>query len=114
MAFTVDATGLQSMETLYHGEGIPVETLSTWAWHSFPNTGNLTLDGFDVALAPQDADKTERMIRKLRAGMMPPRGMPRPDPAARDGLIMWLETELDRAAETHLPPPGLHQDHSLL
>jgi hypothetical protein len=42
-AFTVDATGLQSMEGLYYREGIPLETLSTWAWHEFPNTKGLTL-----------------------------------------------------------------------
>ncbi|ATC63993.1 hypothetical protein CMV30_08560 [Nibricoccus aquaticus] len=42
-AFTVDATGLQSMEALYFREGIPLETLSTWAWHEFPNTQGLTL-----------------------------------------------------------------------
>ncbi len=43
-AFTVDATGLQSMGALYHREGIPLETMSTWAWHSFPNTENLALE----------------------------------------------------------------------
>ncbi len=40
-AFTVDATGLQSFETLYHDKGIPLETRSTWAWHSFPNVDKL-------------------------------------------------------------------------
>jgi hypothetical protein len=43
-AFTVDATGLQTFETLYHDKGIPLETLSSWAWHSFPNRQHLTLD----------------------------------------------------------------------
>ncbi|PTX91051.1 hypothetical protein [Opitutus sp. ER46] len=43
-AFTVDATGLQTFETLYHEKGIPLETLSTWAWHSFPNPEGLTLN----------------------------------------------------------------------
>lgn len=43
-AFTVDATGLQSFENLYHDQGIPLETLSTWAWHSFPNPSGLTLE----------------------------------------------------------------------
>ena len=40
---------------------------------------------------------------------MPPAGMPRPDPATREKLIGWLEDELDRVADTHLPPPGLHR-----
>ena len=43
-AFTVDVTGLQSFEKKYFDEGIPLETLSTWAWHSFPNPAGLTLE----------------------------------------------------------------------
>lgn len=43
-AFTVDVTGLQTFEQRYYAEGIPLETLSTWAWHEFPNTENLTLE----------------------------------------------------------------------
>ncbi len=43
-AFTVDATGLQSLDELYYNEGIPLETLSTWAWHEFPNTEGYTLE----------------------------------------------------------------------
>ncbi len=43
-AFTVDVTGLQSFEKKYHAEGIPLETLSTWAWHSFPNTAGVKLE----------------------------------------------------------------------
>ncbi len=43
-AFTVDVTGLQTLEKKYHDEGIPLETLSTWAWHSFPNPAGLTLE----------------------------------------------------------------------
>ncbi|OAM89262.1 hypothetical protein AW736_13475 [Termitidicoccus mucosus] len=42
-AFTMDATGLQSFETLYRDKGVPTETLSTWGWHSFPNPDGFTL-----------------------------------------------------------------------
>jgi hypothetical protein len=48
-AFTVDATGLQSFEDLYHEKGIPLETLSTWAWHSFPNTKKLKREDASIA-----------------------------------------------------------------
>ena len=41
-------------------------------------TGNLSLTGFEVENAPEHPETAERMIRKLRAGMMPPPGMPRP------------------------------------
>src|SRR5688572_9996946 len=41
-------------------------------------TGNVSLQSFDVERAAENVETAERMIRKLRAGMMPPPGMPRP------------------------------------
>jgi hypothetical protein len=43
-AFTVDVTGLQTFESFYYKKGIPLETLSSWAWHTFPNTENFKLE----------------------------------------------------------------------
>jgi hypothetical protein len=43
-AFTVDATGLQSLEQVHYEKGIPLETLSTWAWHSYPNPEGLRIE----------------------------------------------------------------------
>ncbi len=48
---------------------------------------------------------TEKMIRKLRLGMMPPPGAKRPDPVQLNVLAEALETRMDRAA-THNPNPG--------
>ena len=42
---------------------------------------------------------------KVRAGVMPPAGMPRPDRATLDGLVGWLESQLDLAAAAR-PNPG--------
>src|ERR1051325_1229228 len=61
-------------------------------------TANLLLDQLDVAHLADHAEIAEKVVRKLRAGMMPPAGMPRPDPAVRDSLITWMEGELDRQA----------------
>jgi hypothetical protein len=72
-------------------------------------TGNLALDKVDFNHLADNAEVAEMAVRKLRAGMMPPTGMPRPDAATMNGLINWLESELDRTATTHLPPPGLHR-----
>jgi mono/diheme cytochrome c family protein len=72
-------------------------------------TANLLLDKLDLASLGDHTEVAEKIVRKLRAGMMPPSGMPRPDPATREALIVWLEQELDRRAVTHLPPPGLHR-----
>ena len=72
-------------------------------------TGGLMLDQLDLAHLGDHAEIGEKVVRKLRAGMMPPSGMPRPDRAALDGLVTWMESELDRSATTYLPPPGIHR-----
>ncbi len=69
----------------------------------------LTLDTIDTANVEQDADKWEHVVRKTRAGMMPPSGMPRPKPEVYESMIQYLENELDKHAVTTLPPPGLHR-----
>ncbi len=46
----------------------------------------------------QDAAVWERVVRKVRTGMMPPSGQPRPSRAALDGFAAELETRLDKAA----------------
>src|SRR4051812_45816684 len=72
-------------------------------------TGTLSLEKMDFAHFADDAELGEKIVRKLRAGMMPPTNMPRPDTATREALIRWMEGELDRASVTHLPAPGLHR-----
>jgi hypothetical protein len=69
----------------------------------------LTLDNTDTANVEPDAAKWEKVVRKVRAGMMPPAGMPRPNPATFESMISYLEDELDKHAVTNLPPPGLHR-----
>jgi len=69
----------------------------------------LTLDDVDFANVAPTAQKLERVARKLRAGMMPPVGMPRPDKETYHGMLTFLQTELDKAAVPHMPPPGLHR-----
>ena len=68
--------------------------------------GDLVLEGFDVANAPQNAEIVEKMIRKLRAGMMPPSGARRPDPEVLLEVATDLENTVDKAAERN-PNPGI-------
>ncbi|MFM8532442.1 MAG: DUF1592 domain-containing protein, partial [Acidimicrobiia bacterium] len=68
-------------------------------------TSGLSFQSFDAATAADHAAVTERMIRRLRAGMMPPAGSRRPAPATIDALASSLETRLDRAAALN-PNPG--------
>ena len=67
--------------------------------------GDLVLEGFDPAKVELRPDIGEKMIRKLRAGMMPPAGKERPPDATLDGLAASLESKLDAAAELR-PNPG--------
>lgn len=67
--------------------------------------GNMSLDMFAVAEAEADAPLAEKMIRKLRAGMMPPAGVPRPSEDSLLALAVVLETRLDDFAATN-PNPG--------
>ena len=67
--------------------------------------GNLSLEGFDAAAAADAPDVAERMVRKLRAGMMPPPGPRRPSEAALRALAETLERQLDDAAGV-APDPG--------
>ncbi len=67
--------------------------------------GNLTLETFDVEAAHERAPTAEKMIRKLRAGMMPPPGQRRPSPDTLLALVETLETVVDRAAARD-PNPG--------
>jgi cytochrome c5 len=72
-------------------------------------TANLLLDQLDLAKLGEHAEVGEKIVRKLRAGMMPPTDARRPDAATLASLIHWMEGELDRGAVSHLPPPGLHR-----
>jgi mono/diheme cytochrome c family protein len=72
-------------------------------------TANLLLDQLDLGHLGDHAEVAEKVVRKLRAGMMPPTGMRRPDPATLESLIGWMENELDRSAVTNLAAPGLHR-----
>ncbi len=72
------------------------------------NAAGLSLQGFDAAKIGHDADvaeTAEKMIRKLRSGMMPPSGSRRPDAAMLTALASSMETRLDQAAALN-PNPG--------
>src|SRR6185436_5979079 len=66
---------------------------------------NFSLENLDMAAAGDHPEIWERVIRKMRAGMMPPAGMPRPPLATYEGVRDWLEAEIDRKAAAH-PNPG--------
>ncbi|MBM3558877.1 MAG: DUF1592 domain-containing protein [Alphaproteobacteria bacterium] len=66
--------------------------------------GNLSLDGFEVSKAAAQREVSERMIRKLRAGQMPPAGARRPSEDQLTALAEALESRLDAAAALEARP----------
>ena len=77
--------------------------------------GGFSFSELDLAHPEQNAAQAERVILKLRSGMMPPVGMPRPDPSTLKALASALETRIDEAAdatEPHVSAPELHRINS--
>src|SRR6185436_11544934 len=74
-------------------------------------TGGLALDSMDIANVGKDPVVWEKVVRKIRSGMMPPSGARRPDRPVLDTFASDLENRLDRAAALKPNPgsPGLHR-----
>jgi mono/diheme cytochrome c family protein len=68
-------------------------------------TAGLVLNQLDIANVGPGADTWEKVVRKVRAGAMPPPGAPRPDQNTSDQLASYLETALERASLRN-PNPG--------
>jgi cytochrome c553 len=75
-------------------------------------TGGLSLEGLDPADAAAHSELWEKVALKLRGGMMPPQGMPRPDEATLEGFATRLERALDSHARSN-PDPGHKPVHRL-
>jgi hypothetical protein len=82
-----------------------VKTYCATCHNDRSKAGELSLASFDAAQLEQHPEVTEKMVRKLRAGMMPPAGAKRPEEAKILQLASALETRIDRAAALR-PNPG--------
>src|SRR5437899_1504236 len=67
------------------------------------HSGGLSLESFAVGHAGDRPDIAEKMIRKLRAGLMPPPGAQRPDEAALTQLADVLQAQDDARAGEAMP-----------
>jgi cytochrome c551/c552 len=74
-------------------------------------TASLELDQLDVSKVGGDAETWEKVVKKIRTGMMPPSGAKRPDRAALNAFATELESRLDRAVDSTaaLSTPALHR-----
>jgi mono/diheme cytochrome c family protein len=66
--------------------------------------GGLALSALNLDAAHQSAEVAEKVIRKLRGGLMPPAGARRPDSQSVAKFVSWLENEIDTKAAA--PHPG--------
>jgi mono/diheme cytochrome c family protein len=67
-------------------------------------TANLSLEKLDLSTVGDHPELWEKVVRKLRAGVMPPPDVKRPPLAEYEGLRDWLEGEIDRKATPRANP----------
>ena len=96
------------------GQGSPADATFTksvqpffakncYACHSSRlSSGGLNLEAYkSTSLFFQDPDEAEKILKKLRAGEMPPKALPRPNAEELKIVTGWIETDLDRQAKTN-------------
>jgi mono/diheme cytochrome c family protein len=98
-----DAHGLQIL-AIGTGNEV-VQTVCVRCHNDDRPRGNLSLDGFDADDPSSNPEVAEKIIRKLRLGMMPPAGIQRPGGDTLIALAVSLEDQLDAAARAN-PNPG--------
>ncbi|WP_420632482.1 DUF1592 domain-containing protein [Candidatus Palauibacter sp.] len=124
--FAIAALGMAALCLVVTGEDVPLggptralavapapDTLANSVIHTVcvrchndtRRAGSLSFLEFDATEAVANAETAEKMIRKLRAGMMPPPGIRRPAAATMTAMVEELETRLDAAAGGS-PNPG--------
>ena len=96
-------------QAVVNSVGQPNEGLQTT---QLRNLG-LTLDVEDVSNLAENPEVWEKVIKKLRVGVMPPPNYPRPDKESYDGFRTFLENELDRVASTQINPGRTQAFHRL-
>src|SRR5438046_2613253 len=70
---------------------------------------NLSLEKLDLTTVGDNPQLWEKVVRKLRGGVMPPPGMRRPDWAAYTALTEFLEAEIDGKAKVNPGTKVLHR-----
>ena len=86
--------------------------LSNQSSHSLPRTatpaivrgcwssGGLNLAAYTASgILFQDRDEAEKILKKLQAGEMPPKALPRPNAEELKAVTSWIEEDLDRQAK---------------
>lgn len=73
------------------------------------SAGDLSFEALGAEDVPNHPQIFEAVVRKLRGGLMPPPGEPRPDEKTLSAFTAWLEGTLDAAAQSAAEPVALHR-----
>jgi len=101
---SANARPQETLEAESHGQAL-VNRYCLSCHNNQALRGGLSLEETPLTQLTGNEALWERVLRKLRAGAMPPTGAPRPDLAAYGNLVNFLETSLDHIAASS-PNPG--------
>jgi hypothetical protein len=96
------ATAAQELDALTGQFCVECHNTTDWA-------GGLDLTSLDHTRVAENAAEWEKVVLKLRAGMMPPPGEARPSPRDTLAVVRTLERQLDAASPAHAAAPALHR-----
>jgi hypothetical protein len=104
LALSLLASGAASAQTSPNAGPQSLVTRTCVGCHNErTKSGGLSFQGFEVASADRHAEIAEKMIRKLRAGQMPPPGSRRPPEAELAALADALVAQIDAHAPAETP-----------
>ena len=109
---TAGAAPARAQPAAYTAPAAHIERYCVRCHNERLRTGGLVLEHLDPAAPGAAIDVWEKVVRKLRGGLMPPPGAPRPDRAAYTALIAGIESALD-AHGAGAPNPGRPAVHRL-
>jgi hypothetical protein len=92
--------------------GAVIEKYCVGCHNDKAKTGGLTLSNIDLTHPGAKAGQLEKVSMKLRAGMMPPPGMPRPDAGTFKAVVSSIEDSIYKEAAGR-PNPGRPVLHRL-
>ncbi len=102
--------GLQAGPTASNDDAALLKQYCLTCHNERAKTGGLVLDT-ELSKLAADRERWEKVVRKVRTGMMPPSGAPRPERERLDAFAASMETRLDAVADpkASLDTPALHR-----
>ena len=107
LAFVLDLRVAHSEPDQQETQHILVRKYCVGCHNGQRKIAGLNLGDDDLSQVAENAQVWEKVIRKVRAGSMPPAGLPRPDRAALDRFASYLETSIDMVAVRPDPGPSV-------